>query len=908
MRKRKWLRLILIVAVSLLAASAAFSRALQTAAARRYLITRLAASFGRPVEVARFDFSLLDGARLEAHALTVAEDPHFGNEYFLRADTLTAGLRWRALLVGRFEFGSLSLERPSLNLVRDAEGLWNIQRWLPPAPAEVARLGFVGPPANLSASRAARLYRIDVNAGRINFKQRDEKIPFALLDVSGRVDRDAAGHWQLDLEARPMRAGVELQDIGTLRLRGAIAGTSARLQPAELNLTWRAASLADTLRLAWLKDYGIRGRLSLDLTASVVPPDNSASNTAAIRGAQWTISGVAQLTGIHAWNLTGRAGDPSANVSVDAGWRLGESHAIVRKLLIEMPGSHLQGMGEADWSRGFHPEFHFATSTLALSDILSWYQSLHPDVAEDLRAEGVLGVDASFAGWPLRLQQGAIASAGGTLASKSLPAPLQIGAINAGVSRGGLEFAPTEFSFPPHAPNLPGPPSAGAKTVPGVAADANPADGSSVIALRGSVFPDTAGIFRWPPDWNFFVEGVTPRAEDWLTVLGLLAQPLNSGWTASGGLSIKMRGAHSAGSPGGLWLGTLDFRDLFLSPPFVNQPVQLVKAHADYGAAQQTIAVLGAKALGATWHGTLLLKPSLEISTDAAAGPGRLWKFDLTADHLDAEELDRWLGPRARPGILSRLTSFASDAGKNPSLSFLTTKVSAQGRLRVAEIALKKMRFQQFDGEMELDGRVIKIRKAQANFFGGKTLGTLDARLLPDPSYEFQGRFDHVDLAQLARAVPWLNHVAGGLASASLSLSSHGIGKEALIAAMDGKGSLDARNAEIQGLDFNSAFSADPEDAPLTLFKSVHGGFQIQSGGINLIHLELEHPRGMLQGDGRIEFSHVLNVRVRSSNSPGATRPASPLTPSVLLGGTIENPAWISSLPAPKSVGRASSR
>ena len=78
------------------AASAGLSRALRTNAARRYLIAHLVASFGRPVEVARFDFSLLDGARLEAHSVTVAEDPHFGNEYFLRAETLTAGLRWLA--------------------------------------------------------------------------------------------------------------------------------------------------------------------------------------------------------------------------------------------------------------------------------------------------------------------------------------------------------------------------------------------------------------------------------------------------------------------------------------------------------------------------------------------------------------------------------------------------------------------------------------------------------------------------------------------------------------------------------------------------------------------------------------------------------------------------------------------
>src|SRR5215467_11399745 len=218
MNKRKWLRGILIAGVLLFAASFGFSRTLRAGAVRRYLIAHLAASFGRPVEISWFDFSLLDGARIEAHYVTVAEDPQFGNEYFLRADALAAGLRWSALLAGRFEFGSISLQRPSLNLARDRDGRWNVERWLPPAPQ-------LSVPVSRDV-RAARLYRIDVSGGRINFKRQDDKSPFALVDVSGRVEQNAAGRWQLDLEARPMRAGVELQDIGTLGLRGSIAGTT----------------------------------------------------------------------------------------------------------------------------------------------------------------------------------------------------------------------------------------------------------------------------------------------------------------------------------------------------------------------------------------------------------------------------------------------------------------------------------------------------------------------------------------------------------------------------------------------------------------------------------------------------------------------------------------------------------
>jgi hypothetical protein len=897
MRKGKWLRRVAIVAVLLFGTSAGFSRALQTGAARRYLITRLVATFGRPVDVARFDFSLLDGARIEAHSVTVAEDPGFGNEYFLRAETLTAGLRWSTLLSGRFEFGSVALLSPSLNLVRDAEGHWNIEHWLPPVPSGASRPGFVDPLA-ASGGEATRLSRIDVDGGRINFKQRDDKSPFALLDVSGHVDRDNAGRWQLDLEARPMRAGVELQDIGTLRLRGTIAGTSARLQPAQLNLTWRDASVADALRLARRDDFGMRGELAVDLNARVAPPDASPASAANVGGAQWSISGVARFTGIHAWNLPGRPSDPAVNFSLDASWRLGEARAEIRKLLVEMPASHLEGTADVEWGRGFHPQLHVASSSLGLQDVLSWYRALHPEVAEDLRAEGSLGVDVTLGGWPLQLQQGAIAGAGGTLTAKSLPAPMRIGPVNVGISRGGLDFAPMEFSF--------------SSTSSNAAAQANsgPADVSNTntFVLHGSIFPDSNGFFRWPPNWNCSIEGATPRVQDWLGLSATLAQRLNAGWTAEGGLSIKMRGTHQTNVHGPVWLGTMDFHGLSVSAAYVNQPVRLLKTHVEFSPTQQTIALSAAEALGASWQGTISRKPAAAIPARSGASPHPQWTFDLTADHLDTTDLDRWLGPRARPGLFARLTGFGSTAAATPMPSTPVARLSAQGRLRVTDLVMMPMRFQQFDGEVELKGRTLKLRNGKADFFGGKASGTLDARLVADPSYEVQGRFDRVNLAQFARTMPLLNNRIAGTSSATLSLSAHGIGRRALIASMGGKGALDVRNAEINGLDFSGVYPGDVHNPPLILFTSVAGNFQIQNGRIDLLNFVLDHPHGKLQADGRIDFSHTLDIRIHPSISHAATPPVSAVSPDFLLSGTIENPKLTVVSPATKPVPHRTSR
>jgi len=218
MRTRRWLRLLVLAMAVVIAVTWGVSGALEYGWAHRLLVTRLAETLGRPVDVGHFSFSLLSGPQLEADSVSVSEDPFFGREYFLRAEQLTATLRWTALLRGRIEFGTVSLIRPSLNLVRTPEGRWNIEGWLPPSRGvdvmHTVSVPFssAGIPNTANAVEVVQGSRmpdavahIRINSGRINFKHGAEKLPFALVDVEGTLDQDAAGRWSIDIAADPMR-------------------------------------------------------------------------------------------------------------------------------------------------------------------------------------------------------------------------------------------------------------------------------------------------------------------------------------------------------------------------------------------------------------------------------------------------------------------------------------------------------------------------------------------------------------------------------------------------------------------------------------------------------------------------------------------------------------------------------
>src|SRR5271170_4546173 len=112
-RRRRWLWGIAIVALVLVCADGAAHLLVARTRIRRRLTARLEAAFGRPVEVGSYGFSILPVPRLIAYSISVAEEPRFGYEYFLRAESLTASLRWQPLLRGRIELGTLSFSHPS---------------------------------------------------------------------------------------------------------------------------------------------------------------------------------------------------------------------------------------------------------------------------------------------------------------------------------------------------------------------------------------------------------------------------------------------------------------------------------------------------------------------------------------------------------------------------------------------------------------------------------------------------------------------------------------------------------------------------------------------------------------------------------------------------------------------------
>jgi hypothetical protein len=853
-RRRKWWKPALILVAMVVAAQAGVSALVRTRRVHRFLTVHLERAFGRPVDVAHFNALLLPSPRLDAHRVTIGEDAAFGSEYFLRAEHLTAGLRWTGLLRGRFEFGTLFFSRPSLILVPNNEGRWNLERWLPPANAS-ARV--YGPPAIATATN--RLKRIDIDDGRINFKVANEKLPFAFTGVSGSVEQVSPGRWQLRLAAQPWRSGAALQSAGTLLVQGDVAGTSARLQPAQIRVHWENASLADLLRLFRGRDYGVRGVFVLDATAKSGSPAKGVISEE--KPGDWSYSVQARATQIHRWDLTERTDNPRVNVSL-LGW-LNVPRGDVRatRVVVETSKSNLRGTARVAISTEPSWEIRVDSAGVQAADVLAWYRAFHPGVDEGISIDQYFTGAWTLRGWPSQLQDAAFSSEGGEARVPGFGSLLRIGAVEGGRQRSKLTIEPVRISY-----------GGSGRAESSAIGTATAPRRHAPIESRGAVNVGFAHDFDEHAG-HVSVEGHVERVEDILKLAAAFGRPLNHGWELTGAAGAALRWEWNNATPRRGWNGRIDMGKGELQAAGLNQPLQLGKTSLEWKDGTRIAQIGDADGFGAIWSGVISLADAPETDGNAK------WNFRLHANHLDAAELDRWIGPRARPGWLQRLLpSLLGGATPSPAASELVRRVNAEGELQIDEFTVEQLKFEHVHAVGALHDLRLEVRDAEADWSGGKVHARVTAGFLPRPVYGVTAELERIDLAQLP-APPRAAERFAGTASGTLHLTTQGVGREELLQRLGGRGDMRVRNVEFRGWDVSASVADGEPRTGQSRWSAGEGAFTLRDRGVVLAGVRLESGREVTFVKGTVSFGRNADLTIqtatdgrRESRTPEAGR------------------------------------
>ncbi|MGB8768969.1 MAG: AsmA family protein [Candidatus Korobacteraceae bacterium] len=224
-------------------------------------------ALGREVTVSRIALKLLPRPGIVLSNFVVAENPSYGEEPMLRADSVTAFLRLTSLWRGRLEIGTLDLDSPSLNLVRRSDGHWNVEDLVERA-SHVAS----APTTKIRPEARPRFPYVEASSGRINFKLGEVKKAFAFTDADFALWLESENQWGIRLKARPTRTDVDLHDTGILKLDGRFQRAS-RLPntPLDLQITYSGGPLGQLTKLIYGRDRGWRGNVRSNASLTGTP-------------------------------------------------------------------------------------------------------------------------------------------------------------------------------------------------------------------------------------------------------------------------------------------------------------------------------------------------------------------------------------------------------------------------------------------------------------------------------------------------------------------------------------------------------------------------------------------------------------------------------------------------------------
>ena len=124
----KALKIIGIVILVILVALIALPFLINVNSFRPKLESELSTALGREVKVGNLSLSILSGS-VSAEDLSIADDPAYSKEPFIRAKSLKVGVEVMPLIFSKtLHVTDITLDKPEIVLLRDASGKWNLDR------------------------------------------------------------------------------------------------------------------------------------------------------------------------------------------------------------------------------------------------------------------------------------------------------------------------------------------------------------------------------------------------------------------------------------------------------------------------------------------------------------------------------------------------------------------------------------------------------------------------------------------------------------------------------------------------------------------------------------------------------------------------------------------------------------
>lgn len=785
---------------------------------RSRIIRSVSLAIGRPVDIGAVKLRFLPQPAFDLENFVVYDDPAFGSEPMVRSSEVNAVLRVTSLLRGRLEIARLDLTEPSLNLVRNCEGRWNVEDLL-----ERAAKTPVAPTGKAKGERRPAFPYIEASRGRVNFKLGPEKKPYALTDSNFAVWQDSENAWGIRLKAQPVRTDFNLSDTGLVKLTGTWQRAwTLRETPLKFDFQWDGAQLGQLTKLASGSDRGWRGAVRINATLAGEPADLGVTTDISVQDFRRydIVSGGSLRLAAHC---------NSKYTSLDRSFSSIACSAPVGSGGLSMSGE-LRGFNSSTYN------LTLLAQDVPVQALVDMARQAKKNLPEDLVATGKLDANVRVYreenGPPVWRGGGEIL--GANLSSPSNKTELALDTIPFSISSSNTQAESKNVRAKKTQADSP----------PATHVDIGPFD----LAL-GRPHPATVSGWLSGSSYQLSVTG-DAQVQQVLRVARISGLP-SPNVAAEGAAKLDLRIAGNwAGFSLQKTLGRVQLNDLRAEVRGVNAPVEITSATVLLQADRVEVQNLAASLGESNWRGSLSLPRP-------CAAPGNCpIHFDLRADQISTVELSRLLNPNARKKPWYRSLSFSA----KPGVPYLAT-IHASGQLKANHVLIGKLSGMNLSANIALDEGQLRVSDLHGDILGGKHEGEWQADFtVKPPVYKGSGTLDHVSLPEVARAMHdgWVT----GTASARYRLTSAGLSTRELLDSADATLIIDVHDGSLSHISLASG------TGPLQV-RRLQAQIILQDGKFKIREGKLESPGSIYQLSGSASLGQILDVKLVRDSSHG---------------------------------------
>ena len=839
---------------------------------RNRIANSIGSALSRRVALDNVRLRLLPRPGFDLEGLVIYDDAAFSAEPMIRAQDVSAAIRFRSLLRGRLEIATLSATEPSINLVRNNQGRWNLASLLE-RNAQIP----AAPTGKSASERRPAFPYLEASGARINFKLGETKKSYALMDANVALWQDSENSWSARIKAAPVRTDFNLTDTGLLQINATWQrAPSLRMTPVQLAVQWQNGQLGQITKLLSGKDRGWRGGMNFTANVSGTPEALLIESQTAIED-------------FHRYDILG---SENVRLATNCSGRYNAVTSTLAGLLCKSPigGGTVRLTGTLALAAPLPTyDLTLEAEKVPLASVVRLLRQAKKRVPGGLTASGLLNAEfratSNVAGF--REDGGATGVSpvppGGDAQLSSARHGLLTkwtgngSATNVRLSSNGgedevafatipLVLVAADSSFG----KLGRPPTKEQK-------DQEPNEtrlriGPIALAMNASA-PVDGGGWMSTGGYRFFLRGDVElkdlfRLEN---VLGLpVARPAAEGLAK---LDVSVSGPWQ-GFAAPVAVGTAQLRNVRAEMHGLNTPIEIGSATMSLDPDTVRMEKISARIGSTHWTGGVTAPrhcasaggdPNAAPTAVPTASPGLapgvaqncVFQFDLTADQLSTGDLAEWFTPHSAKRPWYRILNSNSKSNEAQRSSPLLA-IQAHGNLYVGRFGLKKVFATEVATQVQLDRGKITLTDLRAQLLQGTHRGNWiidvsnhDASIhdaSPQPvRYHGTGTMQDISMAQVGALMndAWI----AGTADGNFDLEGYGDSFRELLAVSNGKLQFAMRNGSLLHVEIPGS----PVPLPVHRFA---GELRLKKGAWEL-------------SAGRLESRDGI-YRVRGTASPGS--------------------------------------